>query len=42
MEIVERHLATWIEDLYQQQIPISLALIHEKVVNLHEAVEEEA
>jgi hypothetical protein len=40
MEVVERHLATWIDDLYQQQIPISPALIHEKVVNLHEAVKE--
>jgi hypothetical protein len=38
MEIVERHLETFTEDLYQQHAPVSLALIQENAVSLHEAV----
>jgi hypothetical protein len=41
MKIMERCLAVWIEDLYQQHIPISPALIQEKAISLHEAVKEE-
>jgi hypothetical protein len=38
---VQGHLAMWIEDLYQHHIPISLALIQEKVMSLHGAETEE-
>jgi hypothetical protein len=40
MEIMKRRLATWIEDLYQQHTPISLAPIQEKGISLYEAVKE--
>jgi hypothetical protein len=38
---VERHLAMWIEELYQYRIPISLALLQEKAMSLYEAEMEE-
>jgi hypothetical protein len=40
MEVMERHLAEWIKDLYQEHIPVHLTIIQEKVISLHEAVKE--
>jgi hypothetical protein len=38
MEIMKRRPATWIEDLYNQKIPISLALTQEKALSLQEDI----
>jgi hypothetical protein len=40
MEVTEGCLVTRIEDLYQQHIPLSLALIQKKAITLHEAEKE--
>jgi diketogulonate reductase-like aldo/keto reductase len=40
MKVMERCLAKWVKDLYQQHMPVCLALIHEKVNSLHEALKE--
>lgn len=41
MKVMAGHLATWLEDLYQQHIPVSLTLIQGKASSLHETVKEE-
>ena len=35
METMERRLATWIQDLYSNNTPVSLALIQAKALNIH-------
>jgi hypothetical protein len=39
-EAIKRHQATYIWELYQQHIPVSLGHIHEKTVSLNDAEEE--
>lgn len=41
MEIMERQLCLWIEDLYQQNTPVSLSLIRTKALSLYDDIQKE-
>lgn len=41
IDVTERHLLTWIEDLFQQHNPLSLALFQKKARTEKEAKKEE-